>query len=198
MLRTVLIANRGEIACRVARTCRRLGLRTVAVYSAADADARHVAEADEALLIGPPPVADSYGNAAAILDAARRAGADAIHPGFGFLSENADFARACQDAGVLFIGPDPDAIAAMGNKRAAKLLMAERGVPILPGYSGADQSDATLLREADRIGAPLMIKASAGGGGVGMRLVRDPDDLPAALASVRREAQAAFGSAEVI
>jgi acetyl-CoA carboxylase biotin carboxylase subunit len=198
VLRTVLIANRGEIACRVIRTCRRLGLRTVAVYSAADAAARHVAEADEALLIGPPPVAESYGNPAAILAAARRAGADAIHPGFGFLSENADFARACQDAGVLFIGPGPDAIAAMGNKRAAKLLMAERGVPILPGYSGADQADPTLLREAERIGAPLMIKAAAGGGGVGMRLLRDLAELPAALASVRREAQAAFGSAEVI
>ena len=180
------------------RTCRRLGIRTVAVYSAADANARHVVEADEALLIGAAPAAESYLVGAAIIRAAQRSGAEAIHPGFGFLAENADFARACADAGLLFIGPSAAAIAAMGNKRAAKMQMAAAGVPIVPGYNGEAQDDATLSHEAERIGLPLMIKAAAGGGGKGMRLVHDLADFAAALASVQRESQAAFGAAEVI
>ncbi|MCC2101197.1 MAG: hypothetical protein KDJ12_09395, partial [Hyphomicrobiales bacterium] len=140
----ILIANRGEIACRVMRTARDLGYRTVAVYSDADADALHVREADEAVRIGPPPVSESYLDARAIIEAAKRVGADAVHPGYGFLSENDGFASACQDAGLVFIGPPPDAIRAMGNKAAAKRLMIEAGVPCVPGYQGADQSDATL------------------------------------------------------
>ncbi len=198
MITSILIANRGEIACRIIRTCQRLGIRTVAVYSAADAQARHVALADAAVLIGAAPAAESYLNSAAILAAAKRVEADAIHPGYGFLSENAEFARACQDADFIFIGPAVAAIAAMGNKRAAKLLMQGAGVPTVPGYSGEQQDDATLLAEAERIGMPLMVKAAAGGGGKGMRLVLEPAALGAALDGARREALAAFGSAELI
>ncbi|MBL8325962.1 MAG: ATP-grasp domain-containing protein [Rubrivivax sp.] len=192
--RKVLVANRGEIACRVLRTAHRLGYRTVAVCSDADASAPHVAMADEAVRIGAPPAAESYLNIAALLDAARRTGADAVHPGYGFLSERADFARACAEAGLVFIGPPPEAIAAMGDKAAAKRRMRDAGVPCAPGYLGDDQSDEHLAAEARRLGAPLLVKAVAGGGGRGMRLVRDLAALPEALAGARREAQGAFGS----
>ncbi|MDH4872890.1 geranyl-CoA carboxylase subunit apha [Pseudomonas sp. BN515] len=194
----ILIANRGEIACRVMRTARALGYRTVAVYSEADADARHVQLADEAVCIGPAPVGQSYLSVAAILEAARKTGADAVHPGYGFLSENAEFARACEAAGIIFIGPTVDAIHLMGSKRLSKLAMLEAGVPCIPGYEGAEQDDATLAREATRIGYPLMIKASAGGGGRGMRLVNGADELTTQLRTARSEALNAFGSAELI
>jgi geranyl-CoA carboxylase alpha subunit len=192
----ILIANRGEIACRIARTARDLGLRTVAAFSDADADAPHVMAADEAVRIGPAPARESYLNIEAILSAAKHSGADAVHPGYGFLAENAEFAKACEDAGLAFIGPPPAAIGAMGNKAHAKRLMAEAGIPCVPGYAG-DQSDARLAREARRIGFPLMIKAAAGGGGRGMRLVRDSDALLPALAAARSEARN-FGSDEII
>jgi acetyl/propionyl-CoA carboxylase alpha subunit len=190
----VLIANRGEIACRVIRTARALGYRTVAVYSDADVDAPHVALADEAVRIGPPPAAESYLDIAAILDAARRTGADALHPGYGFLSERADFAAACVEAGLVFIGPPASAIAAMGDKAGAKRRMLDAGVPCAPGYLAQDDaSDERLCIEAERIGYPLLVKAVAGGGGRGMRLVGAGSELPAALAGVRREAASAFG-----
>ena len=198
MINTILIANRGEIACRVIRTCRRLGIRTVAIYSDADTHARHVRMADEAIHVGPSPSSESYLVIDAVIGAARRSGADAIHPGFGFLAENSDFAQACADAGLVFIGPTPAAIAAMGNKHAARDLVARVGVPILPGYGGADQSEDTLQREAERIGWPLMVKAAAGGGGKGMRLVPRLADLHDACVTARREAQQAFGSDELI
>lgn len=198
MISAILIANRGEIACRISRTCRSLGIRAIAVYSDADAHARHLLEADEAVRLGPAPAADSYLNVAAILAAARLTEADAIHPGFGFLAENAAFAQACADAGFIFIGPTPAAMAAMGNKRAAKTLVEAAGVPTIPGYSGADQSDKRLQAEAECIGFPLMIKAAAGGGGKGMRVVAEPAQVVEALASARREAQQAFGSDELI
>ncbi|MEX3777196.1 acetyl-CoA carboxylase biotin carboxylase subunit [Pseudomonas sp. MYb118] len=194
----ILIANRGEIACRIQRTAQALGYRTVAVFSDADADALHVQIADEAVNIGPAPVQQSYLNVPAILDAARRSGADAIHPGYGFLSENAEFARACQQAGLTFIGPSPEAIELMGSKRLSKLAMLEAGVPCIKGYQGAEQDDATLSREAERIGFPLMIKASAGGGGRGMRLVHDAADLLAQIRTARSEALNGFGSDELI
>ncbi|MCY1284925.1 Acetyl-/propionyl-coenzyme A carboxylase alpha chain [compost metagenome] len=194
----ILIANRGEIACRVIRTAHALGYRTVAVYSTADAEARHVQLADEAVCIGPAPVAQSYLSIAAVLDAARKTGADAIHPGYGFLSENAGFAAACQEAGIVFIGPGAEAIRLMGSKRLSKLAMLEAGVPCIPGYEGAQQDDATFAREAGRIGYPLMIKASAGGGGRGMRLLHSAGELPEQLRSARSEALNAFGSAELI
>ena len=194
----VLIANRGEIACRVIRSARALGYRTVAVFSDADADALHVQLADEAVHIGPSRVADSYLRVEALIEACRRAGADAVHPGYGFLSENEQFAQACADHGITFIGPSPRAIELMGSKRLAKLRMIEAGVPCVPGYEGADQSDATFVAEARRIGFPVMVKASAGGGGRGMRLVQAEADLPAALATARSEAQNAFGSGELI
>ena len=194
----ILIANRGEIACRVLRTAHDLGYRTVAVYSEADAEARHVQLADEALCIGPAPAAQSYLHIERILAAARKTAADAIHPGYGFLSENAEFARACEQAGIVFIGPSVEAIHLMGSKRLAKLAMQEAGVPCIPGYQGAAQDDTTLAREAERIGYPLMIKASAGGGGRGMRLVEEPSELLAQLRSARSEAQGAFGSGELI
>ena len=194
----ILIANRGEIACRVIRTARAEGYRTVAVYSEADADALHVRQADEALCIGPPPVRDSYLSIEAVLRAAAASGAGAVHPGYGFLSENAEFARAVQAAGLVFIGPDPHAIEQMGNKAAAKRLMLAAGVPCVPGYQGADQSDKTLLAQAHEIGVPIMVKAAAGGGGRGMRLVTNMADLPAALVSARSEAASAFGSDELI
>jgi geranyl-CoA carboxylase alpha subunit len=194
----ILIANRGEIACRVMRTAKALGYRTVAVFSDADAGALHVRLADEAVRIGPPPARDSYLNSDALLAAAKLAGADAVHPGYGFLSENAAFAEACTKAGLIFIGPPAAAIHAMGNKAHAKKLMASAGVPCVPGYDGADQSDAKMLVEARRIGFPLMVKAAAGGGGRGMRLVTSPDDLANALARARSEAAGAFGSDELI
>jgi geranyl-CoA carboxylase alpha subunit len=197
-LKKILIANRGEIACRIQRTAQTLGYRTVAIFSDADANALHVQLADEAVNIGPAPVQQSYLNMAAIIDAARRTGADAIHPGYGFLSENPGFALACQHAGITFIGPSPDAIELMGSKRLSKLAMLKAGVPCIKGYQGAEQDDATLGREAERIGYPLMIKASAGGGGRGMRLVHDGADLLAQLRSARSEALHGFGSDELI
>src|SRR5271163_1140476 len=194
----ILIANRGEIACRVIRTAQALGYRTVAVFSDADAGALHVRQADEAVRIGPPPARDSYLNIAALLAAAKLAAADAVHPGYGFLSENAAFAEACAGAGLVFIGPPAAAIHAMGNKARAKKLMAAAGITCVPGYEGADQSDDTMLAEGRRIGFPLMVKAAAGGGGRGMRLVTSPDDLANALARARSEAANAFGSDELI
>ena len=194
----LLIANRGEIACRIMRTCRRLGVATVAVHSDADAGALHVAMADRAMRIGPAPAAESYLVGGRIIEAARATGAEAIHPGYGFLSENADFAQAVIDAGLAWVGPPPEAIRAMGLKDAAKRLMEAAGVPLVPGYHGEAQDDAMLRREAERVGAPLMIKASAGGGGKGMRLVEDLTDFDAALESARREAKAAFGNADVL
>ncbi|WP_101676047.1 acetyl/propionyl/methylcrotonyl-CoA carboxylase subunit alpha [Alloalcanivorax mobilis] len=194
----ILIANRGEIACRVIASARALGYRTVAVYSQADALARHVQLADEAVCIGAPPSARSYLNIDALLDACRRTGADAVHPGYGFLSENADFAEACAGAGVLFIGPPAAAIRLMGSKRLSKIAMQDAGVPCVPGYQGEDQSDDTLIREARRIGLPLMIKASAGGGGRGMRVVDDADQIAAQLKSARQEAKSSFGNDELI
>jgi len=194
----ILIANRGEIACRIQRTAQALGYRTVAVYSDADADALHVQMADEAVNIGPAPVQQSYLNIPAILDAARRTGADAIHPGYGFLSENAGFALACQQAGITFIGPSPEAIELMGSKRLSKVAMIDAGVPCIKGYQGAEQDDATLSREAERIGYPLMIKASAGGGGRGMRLVHDAENLLEQIRTARSEALNGFGCDELI
>lgn len=194
----ILIANRGEIACRVIRTARDMGYRTVAVFSEPDRDALHVALADEAVCIGPATVSESYLNVDAILGAARRTGANAIHPGYGFLSENADFARACEAAGVVFIGPPVDAIHLMGSKRLSKIAMQEAGVPCIPGYEGEQQDDARLMAEAERIGLPLMIKASAGGGGRGMRVVTDSNEIAEQLRSARSEARNAFGSDELI
>ncbi|MFL9675956.1 acetyl-CoA carboxylase biotin carboxylase subunit [Pseudomonas marginalis] len=194
----ILIANRGEIACRIQRTAQALGYRTVAVYSDADAEALHVQMADEAVCIGPAAVQLSYLNIPAILEAAEKTGADAIHPGYGFLSENPGFARACQDAGLTFIGPSAEAIELMGSKRLSKLAMLEAGVPCITGYQGSAQDDTCLQREAERIGYPLMIKASAGGGGRGMRLVHQPEALMDNLHSARSEARHAFGSDELI
>jgi geranyl-CoA carboxylase alpha subunit len=196
--RTILVANRGEIACRIMRTAKAMGYRTAAVYSAADADALHVRTADAAACIGPAEAHASYLDAAAILKAARRLGADAVHPGYGFLSENAEFARTCADAGLVFIGPSAEAIAAMGNKAEARRRMLRAGVACVPGYHGTDQSDAAFAREAERIGYPVMVKAAAGGGGRGMRLVAAKRDLAAALATARAEAAGAFASDELI
>ncbi|MFY8086514.1 MAG: biotin carboxylase N-terminal domain-containing protein, partial [Rubrivivax sp.] len=168
---TVLVANRGEIACRVQRTAQRLGFRTVAVYSEADAGAAHVQMADQSVCLGPGPAAQSYLNQAALLDAARRTGADAVHPGYGFLSENAAFAQACVDAGLVFIGPPPQAIAAMGSKARAKRLMQAAGVPTIPGYDGDDAREEAFLAAAQALGYPVLVKAVAGGGGRGMRVV---------------------------
>jgi geranyl-CoA carboxylase alpha subunit len=189
----ILIANRGEIACRVIRTARKLGYATVAVFSDADRDAPHVTLADEAVHIGPSPAAESYLKFDAILDAARKTGADALHPGYGFLSENAAFAQACVDAAVVFIGPPPAAIQAMGDKALAKKRMLEAGVPCAPGYLGADQSDGVLTAEAKKLGYPLLVKAVAGGGGRGMRLVRNDAELQQGIEGARREATSAFG-----
>jgi len=194
----ILIANRGEIACRVAATARRLGVRTVAVYSDADANAAHVAACDEAVHIGAPSPRDSYLRSERIIEAARQTGAQAIHPGYGFLSENEAFAQACADAGIAFIGPPASAIAAMGSKSAAKALMDKARVPLVPGYHGNDNDPALLAREAGRIGYPVLIKASAGGGGKGMRRVDKPEDFAAALASCQREAKASFGDDHVL
>jgi 3-methylcrotonyl-CoA carboxylase alpha subunit len=198
MFSKILIANRGEIACRVARTARRLGVRTIAVYSDADAHALHVELCDEAYRLGPPAPRDSYLNADAIIRIARASGAQAIHPGYGFLSENESFAAACAKAGVVFIGPPPAAIAAMGSKSAAKTIMAKAGVPLVPGYHGDDQSPAVLAREADAIGYPVLVKATAGGGGKGMKIANDANEFPAALASAQREAKASFGDDRVL
>ncbi len=198
MFKKILIANRGEIACRIQRTARRLGVATVAVYSDVDANALHVRLADEALGIGPAPAKESYLRGAAIIAAATRAGAQAVHPGYGFLSENAEFAEQCVQAGLVFIGPSAAAIRAMGSKSAAKALMQKASVPLVPGYHGHDQSPEVLQTEADRIGYPVLIKASAGGGGKGMRRVDRAADFAAALASCRREAAASFGNDQVL
>ena len=198
MFTKLLIANRGEIACRVIRTARRMGIATVAVYSDADANALHVTMADMALRIGPAAPRESYLNIPAILHAARLSGADAVHPGYGFLSENADFAQACADAGLVFVGPPPAAIRAMGGKSQAKALMAEAGVPLVPGYHGEAQDSATLQAAATEIGYPVLIKASAGGGGKGMRIVDSPADFPAALEGAQREARSSFGDDRVL
>ncbi len=198
MFKKILIANRGEIACRVASTARRLGVKTVAVYSDADADAKHVAACDEAVHIGGSTPKDSYLRWERIIDAARACGAEAIHPGYGFLSENEDFARACAEAGLVFIGPPPSAIKDMGLKAESKQLMEKAGVPLVPGYHGHDQDPALLQREADRIGYPVLIKASAGGGGKGMRAVDKAEDFAAALASCKREAIGSFGDDAVL
>jgi 3-methylcrotonyl-CoA carboxylase alpha subunit len=198
VFRKILIANRGEIACRVIAAARDLGVRTVAVYSDADCDARHVALADEARHIGPAEARASYLNTEAILAAARDTGAEAVHPGYGFLSENAQFAGACAKAGLVFIGPTPEAIAAMGDKSAAKQLMEKAGVPLVPGYHGANQEPAFLEKEAQRAGYPVLIKASAGGGGKGMRIVQEAKAFAAALESAKREAKGAFGDERVL
>ena len=198
MLKKLLIANRGEIACRVARTARRMGLRTVAVYSDADAHAAHVAACDEAVHIGGPRPQESYLRGDVILEAAKRTGADAIHPGYGFLSENAEFAAACARQGITFVGPTPEAIAAMGSKSAAKALMEKAGVPLTPGYHGDRQEPDYLLAQAERIGFPVLIKAVAGGGGKGMRRVDRAADFVAALASCQREAAASFKDDRVL
>ncbi|HEX4108690.1 MAG TPA: acetyl-CoA carboxylase biotin carboxylase subunit [Solirubrobacteraceae bacterium] len=195
---TLLIANRGEIAVRIARSARRMGLRAVAVHSTADAGAPHVAACDLAVEIGPPEAARSYLDGPRIIRAARATGAGAIHPGYGFLAENAGFAQACADAGIVFVGPSPYAIGAMGDKAAAKRLMRAAGVPVVPGYDGEEQGDERLLAEAQGIGFPLMVKAAAGGGGKGMRLVHDAATLPDALAGARRESRSAFGSDELL
>lgn len=198
MLTKLLIANRGEIAVRVIRTARDLGYRTVAVYSEADANALHVHEADEAVCIGPAQVTASYLNAEAILEAAHKTGADCIHPGYGFLSENSSFANACKAAGLVFVGPPSDAIELMGSKRRSKLAMQDAGVPVVPGYEGNNATDEELIAAAADIGYPLMIKASAGGGGRGMRLVNAEPELADNIKRARSEAKQAFGDDELI
>ena len=198
MIEKLLIANRGEIACRIIRTCRRLGVRTVAVYSDADARAQHVLAADEAWHLGGPRPVDSYLRAERILEVAKASGAQAIHPGFGFLSENADFADAVVAAGLIFVGPYGRSMRAMGSKSAAKALMQAAGVPTVPGDLGDNQDPDALAAAAARVGFPLMIKASGGGGGKGMRIVRGPEDFAAALASAKREAANAFKTDHVL
>ncbi|MGN6284792.1 MAG: acetyl/propionyl/methylcrotonyl-CoA carboxylase subunit alpha [Afipia sp.] len=190
---TLLIANRGEIACRVIRTARAMGIRTVAVYSEADRDALHVALADDAVLLGPARARDSYLNIDRIIEAAQKTGAEAIHPGYGFLSENADFARRCAEVGIVFVGPTADMMDAMGSKSGSKALMEKAGVPLVPGYHGEAQDDDTLTGAAGKIGFPVLVKASAGGGGRGMRIVRSAEELLPAIVSAKREAKAAFG-----
>ena len=194
----LLVANRGEIAMRVIATARRLGIATVAVYSDADAEAPHVAAADQAIRIGPPPAAESYLAVERLLAAARETGAEAVHPGYGFLSENAAFAAACADAGLIFVGPGAEAIAAMGDKRRAKQIMLAAGLPCVPGWHGEAQDDAALTAAAHELGLPLMIKAAAGGGGRGMRVVEDEAALAAALVSARAEAESGFGDGALI
>ena len=198
MFERVLIANRGEIACRVIRTCRRLGIHTIAVYSEADRDAQHVRQADEAWPIGGPRPAESYLRGDVILDVAKKTGAQAIHPGYGFLSENTGFARACAEAGIVFIGPRPESIDAMGSKAAAKALMEQHAVPLVPGYHGENQDTTYLAEQAGKTGFPLMIKAASGGGGKGMRIVRSATEFADALASAQREAASSFGDTRVI
>ena len=196
--RTLLIANRGEIAVRVIHTARTMGLRTVAVYSEADRDAMHVAMADEAVMLGPARARDSYLNIERVIEAAHRSGAEAVHPGYGFLSESAEFAQACLDAGLVFVGPTAAMIRLMGSKSGSKLLMEQAGVPLVPGYHGEAQDDATLAAAANKIGFPVLVKASAGGGGRGMRIVRSASELAAAVVSAKREAKAAFGDDRVL
>jgi 3-methylcrotonyl-CoA carboxylase alpha subunit len=196
--RTLLIANRGEIACRVIRTAKAMGLRTVAVYSEADRGAMHVAMADEAVLLGPARARDSYLNIPRVIEAARTSGAEAVHPGYGFLSESAEFAQACLDAGLVFVGPTAAMITAMGSKSGSKFLMEQAGVPLVPGYHGDAQDEATLANAAEQIGFPVLVKASAGGGGRGMRIVRAAADLAGAITSAKREAKAAFGDDHVL
>ncbi len=198
MFDKILIANRGEIACRVARTARRMGVSTVAVYSDADVDALHVEACDEAYRLGPPPPRDSYLDGEAILAIAKKAGVQAIHPGYGFLSENEQFAATCARERIVFIGPPPAAIAAMGSKSAAKTIMGKAGVPLVPGYHGDEQDPELLAREAAKIGYPVLIKAVAGGGGKGMKIVERKGDFAAALASARREAKSGFGDDRVL
>ncbi len=198
MMKSLLIANRGEIACRIIRTARRLGVRTVAVYSDADARALHVREADEAVHIGGSAARESYLIGEKIIAAARQTGAEAIHPGYGFLSENADFAQAVADAGLVWVGPKPSSIRAMGLKDAAKKLMDEAGVPTTPGYLGQDQLPERLQAEADAIGYPVLIKAVAGGGGKGMRRVNEPQEFQDMLQSCKREAASSFGDDRVL
>lgn len=198
MIQKILIANRGEIARRIMRTCRKMGIATVAVYSDADADMPFVAEADEAVRIGPAPSTESYLRIDKVLEAAKLTGADAIHPGYGFLSENAGFAEACAESNVIFIGPTPDAIRAMGLKREAKALVSQAGVPVIPGYDGADQDPDVLAAKALEIGFPVLLKASAGGGGKGMKLVRQESDLADAIASATREGKSAFGDGTLL
>jgi acetyl-CoA carboxylase biotin carboxylase subunit len=193
MIRRLLIANRGEIAVRIIRACREPGIETIAVFSEADKDARHVRDADRAIAIGPAPAKDSYLDAARILAAAKSGGADAIHPGYGFLSERAHFARACEDAGLIFVGPPAASLEKMGSKIGARRLMQAAGVPVVPGDTPADQSDASLVAAAERIGYPVLIKPSAGGGGIGMKIARAAGELPDALMAARREAKASFG-----
>ena len=198
MFDKILIANRGEIACRIIRSCRKLGIRSVAVFSDADANAQHVRLADEAFAIGGPRPQESYLRGEAIIEVAKRSGAQAIHPGYGFLSENADFAEAVVTAGIVFIGPDAASMRKMGSKAGAKDLMAAHGVPVVPGYTGEDQAPALLQREADSIGYPLMIKAAHGGGGKGMRIVHAAKEFAAALESCQRESKNAFGRDRVL
>lgn len=198
MFRKILIANRGEIACRVIKTARRLGVRTVAVYSDADAGAQHVAMADEAWRLGPAPVAESYLKAERIIEICRQSGAEAVHPGYGFLSENPDFVEALEAAGIAFIGPSASAIRAMGLKDAAKALMEKAGVPVVPGYHGDNQDAGFLQERADEIGYPVLIKARAGGGGKGMRRVDRREDFRAALEGAQREGAASFGDPRVL
>ena len=198
MFQKILIANRGEIALRIQRACRELGIPSVAVHSTADAEAMHVRLADESVCIGPPAAKDSYLNIPNILSAASITGADAIHPGYGFLSENPECVEACDAAGIIFVGPPASAMRAMGSKGAAKALMEGSGVPLLPGYHGADQDPAFLAATAQKIGFPIVIKAVAGGGGRGMRVVERADDFAAALASAQQEGAASFGDATVL
>lgn len=198
MLTKVLIANRGEIACRVIKTCQQLGVATVAVYSDVDRGAQHVLMADEALLLGPAAATESYLKGDELIELAKRHGVDGIHPGYGFLSENPEFALGCEQAGIQFIGPTADAIQKMGSKSAAKVIMEQAGVPMLPGYHGDDQSDAKLTEEAEKIGYPLLVKAAYGGGGKGMRIVEQASELSAALATARREAASAFGNDQLL
>ncbi len=196
----VLIANRGEIAVRIIRACREMGLPSVAVYSDGDRDARHVREADQAVHIGPSPAAQSYLRIDGILEAARKTGADAIHPGYGFLAENAAFAAACRDAGITFIGPSPESISLMGSKTAAREAAITAGVPVVPGLDQPFANDATdeeIVRTAAQVGYPLLVKAVAGGGGKGMRTVETPEDLLSAIATARSEAGSAFGDSAV-
>src|SRR5258706_11208513 len=196
--RKILIANRGEIALRVMRTCRAMGIATVAVYSDADANAPHVRIADEAVHIGTAPAKDSYLNVEKIIEAAKLTGADAIHPGYGFFAENGQFAEACAAAGIIFIGPQPEAIRKMGLKSPARKLAAEAGAPVVPGYDGEEQADETLRAEILKIGFPVLIKASAGGGGKGMRVVQSESEIAGAIESARREAEKAFGNGALL
>ena len=198
MIKSLLVANRGEIACRIFRTARHMGVRTIAVYSDADANAEHVREADEAYRLGPAPPRDSYLNIDRILEAARATGAEAIHPGYGFLSENSNFAQACQDAGLIFVGPPAKAIAAMGSKIVAKARMRAAGVPVLPGYDGTRQDLEHLATAALELGLPLIIKPAAGGGGKGMRIVREKSEIADALAGARRLSESAFGNSDLL